>query len=72
MSTRDESEADLLVRDWLRSLRARNLAAKTQRTYGDAARQLIAHSGAEQSEEFDRRAVEDYLADQAAHCPPPR
>ncbi|CAN5860773.1 site-specific tyrosine recombinase XerD [soil metagenome] len=61
---------DRLVSSWLRSLRARNLAAKTVRAYADSARGLIDHTGGRDVAALDRRAIEGYLADQAARWSP--
>ncbi len=63
-------DLETLLVSWVRSMRARNLAPKTQRTYTDAARQLIDHARAEALEDLNRRAIEDYLADQAARFKP--
>lgn len=61
---------DRLVSSWLRSLRARNLADKTVRTYADSARQLLEVSGAADVAATDREAIEKYLADLAGRYKP--
>lgn len=53
---------DRLVSSWLRSLRARNLADKTVRTYADSARQLLDVTGAPDIATVDHEAIERYLA----------
>ena len=50
-----------LVRDWERSLRARNRSPRTIQSYLESVRQLIAHAGAEELADLDRRAVEEFL-----------
>lgn len=65
-----DTELDLLARSWQRSLRARNLAPKTLRTYGDSLAVLVDHAGAQDLAELDRGAVQDFLADQAARYKP--
>jgi integrase/recombinase XerC len=55
---------------WLRSMRARNLSPKTITTYLEALDQLTAHAGVEDVEQLDKRAVEEFLADQAERYKP--
>lgn len=43
-----DSELNLLHRSWMRALKARNLADKTLRTYGDSLTALVDHAGATQ------------------------
>lgn len=61
---------DRLVSSWLRSLRARNLADKTVRTYADSARQLLEFTAAADVATVDREAIERYLADIAQRYKP--
>ena len=70
MSGPTDTEIGTLRASWVRSMRARNLAAKTERTYTDALDGLVAHAGAARLAELDRAAVQDYLADQAARYKP--
>jgi site-specific recombinase XerD len=65
-----DTELDLLLRDWRTSLRARNKSARTIQSYEESARQLIAHAGATEAVQLDRRAVEAYLADLAGRFKP--
>ncbi|CAN5880613.1 hypothetical protein BH23ACT10_BH23ACT10_32260 [soil metagenome] len=44
-----DSELDLLHRSWIRALKARNLADKTLRTYGDSLTALVDHATASRS-----------------------
>lgn len=60
------TEVAALQASWLLSLRARNLAAKTLRTYGDALAGLVTHSRAAALDDLTRHAVRAYLADQGA------
>lgn len=58
-------QLDGLVASWLRSLKARNLAAKTLRTYGQSADQLVAHLEAEgvtDPADVRREHVEGFIA----------
>jgi integrase/recombinase XerC len=65
-----DSELDLLHRSWMRALRARNLAAKTQRTYGDSLTLLVEHASAKRLADLDRDAIREFLAHQAVqHAP---
>lgn len=61
---------EALLTSWTRSLRARNLAQKTITSYTASARQLAAFAAERGLDPFSRRAVEEYLADQAARCKP--
>jgi site-specific recombinase XerC len=63
MSPAELSECELLVRSWLRSLRARNLSARTVQSYAESAGQLLGHSGAARAEHLTRAVVEEFLAD---------
>ena len=44
-----DSELDLLHRSWMRALKARNLADKTLRTYGDSLTALVDTRGQRRS-----------------------
>lgn len=61
-----------LLRQWSRSLRARNRSPRTVETYTDSAQELAACAFARRHghEELDRALIEDYLADQAARWKP--
>jgi integrase/recombinase XerC len=66
----DNSELDLLRRSWIRALRARNLADKTVRTYGDSLTLLVDHASAKRLADLDRAVIREFLADQAQrHAP---
>lgn len=54
-------DVGLLVRDWERSLKARNRSSRTIQSYLESVRQLLAHSGAEEVEDLDRATVEEFL-----------
>ena len=54
---------DLLHRSWMRALKARNLADKTLRTYGDSLTALVDHADAAQLGDLDRDAIRAFLAD---------
>ncbi|MGI8791998.1 MAG: tyrosine-type recombinase/integrase [Acidimicrobiales bacterium] len=58
-----DGELDLLHRSWMRALKARNLADKTLRTYGDSLTALVDHAGATKLGDLDRNAIRDCLAD---------
>jgi site-specific recombinase XerD len=51
-----------LVRDWERSLRARNRSPRTIQSYLESVRQLIEHADASEVTDLDRRAAETFLA----------
>lgn len=70
MSPAELSECELLVRSWLRSLRARNLSARTVQSYAESAGQLLGHSGAARAEHLTRAVVEEFLADLAGRYKP--
>ena len=70
MSGLADTEIGTLRASWVRSMRARNLAPKTERTYTDALDGLVAHAGADCLEQLHRAAVQDYVADQAARFKP--
>jgi site-specific recombinase XerD len=56
-----------LLASWQRSLRARNLAPKTIKTYLEAAGQLVDYvtaAGVESMAEIERHHVEDFIAEQ--------
>jgi site-specific recombinase XerD len=56
-----------LLVSWQRSLRARNLAPKTIKTYLEAASQLVDYvtaAGVESMAEIERHHVEDFIAEQ--------
>jgi site-specific recombinase XerD len=53
-----------LLRQWSRSLRARNRSPRTIETYTDSARRLAEFAVAGGYGQFDRALVEDYLAEQ--------
>lgn len=55
-----DGELTLLHRSWMRSLRARNLAPKTLRTYGDSLDLLIDHASAKHLEDLDRDAIREF------------
>lgn len=54
---------DRLVSSWIRSLRSRNLADKTVRTYADSARALLNFAGCADVSDVDREAVEKFITD---------
>ena len=54
-----------LLRQWSRSLRARNRSPRTVETYTDSAQELAAFASRHGHEDLDRALIEDYLADQA-------
>lgn len=56
-----ESGLEWLIRDWERSLRARNRSPRTVQSYLESVRQLVAHSGATDVADLDRSAVEDFI-----------
>jgi site-specific recombinase XerD len=61
------SELDALLASWRRSLRARNLAPKTIKTYLEAAGQLVDYvtaAGIDDVAGVERRHVEDFIAGQ--------
>jgi site-specific recombinase XerC len=63
-----DTELELLLRDWERSLRADNKAPRTVQTYLEAGRQLAAHLATQddppaRAVEIRRRHVEAYLID---------
>lgn len=61
------SEFEVLTASWRRSLRARNLAPKTVRTYCEAAGQLadfLGPAGVVTVADIERGHVEDFIADQ--------
>jgi integrase/recombinase XerC len=58
-----DTELQLLHRSWLRALKARNLAPKTLRTYGDSLSALIDHAAAKTLDDLDRAAIRAFLAD---------
>ena len=61
------AELEALTTSWRRSLRARNLAPKTIKTYGEAAGQLadfLDRAGVEALSVIERGHVEDFVADQ--------
>jgi site-specific recombinase XerD len=49
------------VRDWERSLRARNRSPRTIQSYTESVRQLLIHAGAETLDDLDRAAVEEFI-----------
>ncbi|MGH3665272.1 MAG: phage integrase N-terminal SAM-like domain-containing protein [Egibacteraceae bacterium] len=63
-------ELAALRASWVRSMRARNLAPKTQRAYTDSRDQLVAHAVAAGLADLDRAAVGDFLGDLAARHRP--
>jgi site-specific recombinase XerD len=70
MRERWDTFTDPLVTSWLRSLRARNLAEKTVRTYADSARALLDHSEEDTVADVSRQQVEEFLVDLAARFKP--
>ena len=61
---------DRLVSSWLRSLRARNLADKTVRTYADSIRALLAFTGAADVATIDREHLDEFIVDQLERFKP--
>jgi site-specific recombinase XerD len=61
---------DRLVSSWLRSLRARNLADKTVRTYADSARALVEFTGADDVAEIDREQIDEFIVAQLERYSP--
>jgi site-specific recombinase XerC len=59
-----------LLRQWSRSLRARNRSPRTVETYTDSAQELAAFARKHAHEDLDRALIEDYLADQASRWKP--
>ena len=59
-----------LLRQWSRSLRARNRSARTVETYTDSAQELAAFARRHGHVKLDRALIEAYLADQAARWKP--
>ena len=59
-----------LLRQWSRSLRARNRSPRTIETYTDSAQELAAFARRHGDAELDRALIEDYLADQAERWKP--
>jgi integrase/recombinase XerC len=58
------TEIEALVNSWRRDLRARNLARKTIKTYGESADQLIAHlagNGVTTAADVSREHVSDFI-----------
>lgn len=62
--------AELTLRDFTRSLRARNRSPKTIRSYLEAAGQLADRHGGADPADLSRHDVEDYLADVLARRSP--
>lgn len=63
-------ELALLVDHWRTTMAARNLAAKTQRSYVDSVQRLAAFAADHGLDPFSREAVQRYLADQAQRFQP--
>jgi hypothetical protein len=61
---------DSLLRQWSRSLRARNRSARTIETYTDTAEHLAAYARKHDHADLDRALIEDYLADLADRWKP--
>lgn len=60
------AEIEALVNSWRRDLRARNLARKTIKTYGESADQLVAHLAAEgvtTAADISREHVSDFITE---------
>jgi site-specific recombinase XerD len=60
------TEIESLVNSWRRDLRARNLARKTIKTYGESADQLVARlvmAGVTEPEAVTREHVSDFITD---------
>jgi hypothetical protein len=58
------TEIEALVKSWRRDLRARNLAPKTVKTYGESADQLVAHlagAGVTTVDAVTREHVSDFI-----------
>jgi site-specific recombinase XerC len=58
------------LRQWSRSLRARNRSPRTIETYTDSAQELAALARRHGHTEVDRALTEDYLAEQAERWKP--
>lgn len=65
-----KTELDHLRDAWVLSMRARNLAPKTLRTYTDSLDALVKHAGASRLAELDRKAVQQFMADLAERYAP--
>ena len=61
---------DSLLRQWSRSLRARNRSGRTIETYTDTAEHLAAFAREHDHADLDRALIEDYLADLADRWKP--
>lgn len=61
----DRLAVEDLVASWIRSMRARNLSAKTITGYTESVRQLAAHAEKAGRDPLAREAIERYLADVA-------
>jgi hypothetical protein len=61
---------DSLLRQWFRSLRARNRSGRTIETYTDTAEHLAAFAREHDHADLDRALIEDYLADLADRWKP--
>ena len=59
-----------LLRQWSRSLRARNRSPRTIETYTDSAQELAGFARRHGHAELDLALIEDYLADQAERWKP--
>jgi site-specific recombinase XerD len=62
-----DNEIGSLLASWQRSLRARNLAPKTIKTYLEAAGQLVDHvtaAGVREVAEIERHHIEEFIAEQ--------
>jgi integrase len=60
------TEIEALINSWRRDLRARNLARKTIKTYGESANQLVAHlaeAGVTEAQAVTREHVSDFITD---------
>ena len=60
------TEIEALVNSWRRDLRARNVARKTIKTYGESADQLVAHlaeAGVTEAQAVTREHVSDFITD---------
>lgn len=66
----DRLDFEALVTSWTRSMRARNLAPKTVRSYTASVQALADFSSDRGLDPLSRRAIEDYLADQSASVKP--
>lgn len=65
-----KTELDHLRDAWVLSMRARDLAPKTLRTYTDSLDALVAHGSATTLAELDRTAVQLFMADLAQRYKP--